>query len=82
MPGRSPIGLNVLQKAIFVLLLLVPFCAASDQWDYEETHDQVRDFVAGGTLHVRLSVGDVRITRSNSNQVRLHYTVKSKLRAM
>jgi hypothetical protein len=77
MPGRSPIGLTMLQKTIFVLFLLVPFCAASDHWDYEETHEQVHDFVGGGTLHVRLSVGDMRITRSNSNQVRLHYTVKS-----
>jgi len=57
---------------------LVPFCAASDHWNYEETHDEVRDFVAGGMLHVRLRVGDVHIKRSNSNKIRLHYTVKSR----
>src|ERR1700680_3336530 len=29
-------------------------------------------------IHVRLSVGDVRILRSDSNKIRLHYTVKSR----
>lgn len=61
-----------------VCLLLVPFCAASDHWDYEETHSEVRDFVAGGMLHVRLSVGNLRVLRSDSNKIRLHYTVKSR----
>jgi hypothetical protein len=28
-------------------------------------------------LHVRLSVGDLNIKRGNSNQIRVHYTVKS-----
>ena len=68
----------VLQRTILVCLLLAPFCAASDHWDYEESHDEVRDFVAGGMLHVRLSVGDVRVKRGDSNQIRLHYTVKSR----
>jgi hypothetical protein len=78
MPGRHFIRLAPLQKIIVVCFLLVPFCAASDHWDYEETHDQVRDFVAGGMVHVRLSVGDVHIRRGDSNQIRLHYTVKSR----
>jgi hypothetical protein len=68
----------MLHKTIVVCLLLVPFCAASDHWNYEETRDEVRDFVAGGTLHVRLGVGDLRIARSDSNKIRLHYTVKSR----
>ena len=29
-------------------------------------------------LHVRLSVGDVRIIRGDSNRIRMHYTVKSR----
>jgi hypothetical protein len=57
---------------------LVPFCAASDHWDYEESHSEVRDFVSGGMLHVRLSVGDLHITRGDSNKIRLQYTVKSR----
>jgi DUF4097 and DUF4098 domain-containing protein YvlB len=56
-------------------------CAASDHWNdwnYEETHDQARDFVAGGMVHLRLSVGDLHIKRSDSSQIRLRYTVKSR----
>src|SRR5229473_6581915 len=68
----------MLQNAIFVYLLLVPFCFASDHFNYEESHDEVRDFVSGGMLHVRMSVGDLRVTRSESNRIRLHYTVKSR----
>jgi hypothetical protein len=76
MAGRSSI--HLLHKTIVACLFLVPFCAASDHWNYEESHDQVRDFVAGGMVHVRLSVGDVHIKRSDSSQIRLHYTVKSR----
>lgn len=78
MPGRSSLRLAAVHKIVLVFLFLVPFCAASDHWDYEESHDQARDFVAGGMLHVRLSVGDVRITRGDSNKISLHYTVKSR----
>ena len=78
MLGRSPRRLAALNKTILVCLFLAPFCAASDHWNYEETHDEVRDFVAGGMLHVRLRVGDVHIKRSDSNKIRLHYTVKSR----
>jgi DUF4097 and DUF4098 domain-containing protein YvlB len=77
MPGKSPIGLTMLHKTIVVCLLLAPFCTASDHWNYEETHSEARDFVAGGMVHVRLSVGDLHIKRGESNQIRLHYTVKS-----
>lgn len=78
MPGRSLHRLNLFRKTVLACLLLVPFAAASDHWNYEESHSDVRDFVSGGILHVRLSVGDVRIRRSDSNQIRLHYTVKSR----
>lgn len=78
MPGRSLIRRTTLLSTVLVCLLLVPFCAASDHWDYEETHSEFRDFVAGGMLHVRLSVGDLRVLRSDSNKIRLHYTVKSR----
>ena len=78
MPAKPRIGLAMLRNTIVACLFLVPFCTASDHWNYEESHDEVRDFVAGGMLHVRLSVGDLHIKRSDSNQIRLHYTVKSR----
>jgi len=69
--------LTMLHKTIVVCLLLAPFCTASDHWNYEETHSEARDFVAGGMVHVRLSVGDLHIRRGDSDKIRLHYTVKS-----
>ena len=78
MPGRSSARLTSLHKTILVCLLLAPFCAASDHWDYEETHSETRDFVAGGMLHLRLSLGDLSIRRTDAHQIRLHYTVKSR----
>jgi hypothetical protein len=77
MPGRSPIGFSMLHKTIVVCLLLAPFCAASNDWNYEETHNEVREFAAGGVVHVRLNVGDLHIRRGDSNKISLHYTVKS-----
>ena len=77
MPG-SPFRRSFFYKAASVFLLLAPFAAAADHWDYEESHSDVRDFVSGGSLHVRLSVGDLRIHRGESNKIRLHYTVKSR----
>jgi len=68
----------ILHKAVLVCLFLVPFAAASDHYDYEESHSDVRDFVTGGTLHLRLSVGDVRIMRGDASKIRLHYTVRSR----
>ena len=79
--GRSFFDVSALQKIIVVCLLLVPLCPASDHWkdwDYEETRDEVHDFVDGGMVHVRMSVGDLRIKRSDSNKIRVHYTVKSR----
>ena len=76
MPGRSLVRLNSVHKAVVVCLFLIPLCAASD-WNYEETHSDAREFVAGGFVHVRLSVGDMQIRRGNSNKISLRYTVKS-----
>ena len=73
MSGRSRLQLH---KAALLCLFLVPLCAAKD-WQYEETHHDSRDFVAGGYLHVRMSVGDMHIKRGDSNRIRLEYTVKS-----
>jgi hypothetical protein len=70
MPGRSFIRLALLHSIIVSYLLLAPFCVASDHWSYEEAHSEVRDFVAGGMVHVRLSVGDLHIKRGESKSWR------------
>jgi hypothetical protein len=85
MPGRSLFRLNPLHKTVLACLFLLPFCAAplwaaassSHDWDYEETHTDSREFVAGGFVHVRLSVGDAHIKRGDTNKISLRYTVKS-----
>lgn len=77
MSGRSLLQVRQLHKAVLLCFVLVPLCAASD-WNYEETHQDARDFVSGGYVHVRLSVGDMHIKRGDSNKIRLEYTVKSR----
>jgi hypothetical protein len=70
----------VLYKIVICCLCLAPLAAASDwnDWNYEETHDEVRTFAAGGMIHVRLYVGDLHIRRGDSDKIRVHYTVKSR----
>ena len=77
MSQRSPLQGPQLHKALLLCLFLVPFCAASD-WRYEETHTDAGEFVSGGYVHVRLSVGDLHIKRGDSQRIRLEYTVKSR----
>jgi hypothetical protein len=80
MPAKSPIP-SLSYKALLVCLFLVPLASASgagkDDWQFEDTRDEVREFVSGGSLHVHLGVGDLRVTRGDANKIRLHYTVKS-----
>ena len=76
MSRRSPLQALQLHKALLLCFFLVPLCAASD-WRYEETHTDAREFVSGGYLHLRLSVGDLHIRRGDSAKIRLEYTVKS-----
>jgi hypothetical protein len=81
MPGKSLVRWNHVHKAVLLFLLIVPFCAArasNHDWDYEETHSDSRDFVAGGMLHVHLSVGDLHIKRGDTNKINLRYTIKSR----
>jgi len=81
MPGKLFVRLAPLHKTVLVCLLLVPFCAARSNdhdWNYEETHSDARDFVAGGMLHVHLSVGDLHIRSGDSNKIQLRYTIKSR----
>lgn len=82
MAGKSLRSSVLLHKTFLVCLFLVPLgtpslCAADD-WNYEETHQDARDFVAGGSVHVRMTVGDLHIKRGDSAKIRLEYTVKSR----
>jgi hypothetical protein len=74
---RSPLQALQVHKPLLLCLFLVPLCAASD-WRYEETHTDAREFVSGGYVHIRLSVGDLHIKRGDSAKIRLDYTVKSR----
>jgi hypothetical protein len=72
----------LLNKAVLICFLVITcaapsLCAAGD-WKYEETRHDARDFISGGSIHVRMSVGDLHIKRGDSNQIRLEYTVKSR----
>ena len=81
MPGRFLVHSTPLRKIILSCLFLALFCAAplcaANDWKYQETHSDARDFVAGGIVHVRLTVGDMHIRRGDSNKISLRYTVKS-----
>jgi hypothetical protein len=77
MPGRSLLQATQLHKVVLLCLALVPLCVASD-WNYEDTRHDSRDFAAGGSIHVRLSVGDVHIKRGDTDKIRIEYTVKSR----
>jgi hypothetical protein len=56
---------------------VVAASGSNHDWDYEETHSDAREFVAGGFVHVRLSVGDLHIKRGDTSKISLRYTVKS-----
>jgi len=81
MPKTSGFRTALIRRTVLGLLSLallsaVPF-AFADDWKYEETHRDARDFVAGGYVHVRMSVGDMHIKRGDSTKIKLEYTVKS-----
>jgi hypothetical protein len=86
MPGRLPGGFNPLYKSVLMCLVLVglvtvPVRASSawnNDWNYEETRSDAREFSAGGYVHVRMSVGDMHIKRGDTNKISLHYTIKSR----
>jgi hypothetical protein len=82
MAGRSLVRLNSIYKAVLVCLIAVSFSAvplrAADDWNFEDTRADAREFTAGGFVHVRLSVGDMHIKRGDTNKISLHYTVKSR----
>jgi hypothetical protein len=73
---------SLVSKTLLICLSLIPFAVpslcAADDWKYQETRRDARDFVSGGSIHVRMTVGDLHIRRGDSNQIRLEYTVKSR----
>lgn len=82
MASRSLGSSVLLHRTFLICLFLVPLgapslCAAND-WNYEETHQDARDFVAGGLVHVRMTIGDLHIKRGDSAKIRLEYSVKSR----
>ena len=68
---------SLVPKVLLAVLFCCSLLLASDA-RYEESHSATQDFVSGGTLRVRMSVGDIRITRGSSTQIRLNYTIKSR----
>lgn len=74
---RSAVLPKTLLIGFVLTLSAVPSVCRADDWRYEETHRDARDFVSGGSVHVHMTVGDMHIRRGNSNQLRLEYTVKS-----
>jgi|SRR5579862_6558563 len=79
---RFPARLNPLHRMVLFCLSVVLFCAAplcaSNDWNYEETHSEAREFAAGGFVHVQLKVGDMHIRRGDSDKISLRYTVKAR----
>jgi DUF4097 and DUF4098 domain-containing protein YvlB len=68
---------NQVYRVALLCLCFVPFAAAND-WKYEEKRHDAREFVSGGYLHVRSSVGDVHIKRGDSRMIRLEYRIMSR----
>ncbi len=68
-------------KTILACLLLLPFCVApqcrADDWKYQETRNEARDFVSGGMLRLHMTVGELHVRRGDGDKIRLKYTVKS-----
>jgi hypothetical protein len=79
MPRIPASPLQRLYLAVLLTLILAPLCLAHgfDDWKYEETRTDSREFSAGGMLHVHLKVGDLHIRRGDADKIRLRYTIKS-----
>jgi hypothetical protein len=79
MPRIPALLLRHLHRAVLLCLILAPLCAAHgfDDWNYQETHNDSREFSPGGMLHVHLKIGDLHIRRGDANKISLRYTIKS-----
>jgi hypothetical protein len=81
MATKVPSQASRIRNSLLLCFALASFSlslfAVPDDWKYEETHQDSRDFISGGSVHVHMTVGDLRIRRGDSNKIRLEYTVKS-----
>ena len=80
MAARSAFRFTLLGKTLLLGFILAAVSVPSlcDDWNYEETHRDTRDFVMGGSVHVHMTVGRVRIRRGDSDKINLEYTIKSR----
>ncbi|HKU26203.1 MAG TPA: hypothetical protein VJQ54_12090 [Candidatus Sulfotelmatobacter sp.] len=69
---------KILLFAVSLIAFASPSLCAADDWKYMETRRDARDFISGGSIHLRMGVGDLHIRRGDSNQIKLEYTVKSR----
>jgi hypothetical protein len=80
MAARSAFRLTLPGKTLLLGFILAAGSVPSlcDDWNYEETRSDTRDFVTAGSVHVHMTVGRVRIRRGDSDKINLEYTVKSR----
>jgi Putative adhesin len=80
MAARPAFRFTLLGRTLLLGLILAAGSAPSlcDDWNYQETHRDTRDFVPGGSVHVHMTVGSVRIRRGDLDKINLEYTVKSR----
>ena len=80
MAARSAFRLTLLGQTLLLgfILAAVSMPSLGDDWNYEQTHRAARDFVMGGSVHVHMTVGRVRIRRGDSDKINLEYTIKSR----
>jgi hypothetical protein len=71
------VSVNQFYRVILLCVCLVPLASAND-WKYEDTRHDSREFVSGGSVHVRSTVGNLHIKRGDSNMIRLEYRVRSR----
>jgi Putative adhesin len=80
MAARSAFRFTLLRKTLLLGFILAAFSVPSlgDDWNYQQTYHDTHDFVAGGSVHVHMTVGSVRIRRGDSDKINLEYTIKSR----
>ncbi|HEX8814728.1 MAG TPA: hypothetical protein VF753_04430 [Terriglobales bacterium] len=65
----------MLRRLAVLLLLLVPFCRANNQ--YSETREVAWDFSAGGRIELHLRYGDLKVLPSQGNHISIRYKMQS-----
>jgi hypothetical protein len=80
MAARSAFRFTLPGKTLLLGFILAVGSVPSlcDDWNYEETRHDTRDFITAGSVHVHMTVGRVRIRRGDSDKINLEYTVKSR----